>query len=60
VSGSRRARRTALKRTAKPCGPGIRGWCQAAGGAFDPTGSVEPSSRQRWRQKEFVSRESSA
>jgi hypothetical protein len=25
VSGSRRARRTALKRTAKPCGPGIRG-----------------------------------
>jgi hypothetical protein len=27
-----RARRTALKRTAKPCGPGTRGWCQAGGG----------------------------
>src|SRR4051812_22141007 len=57
---SRRAGRTALKRTAKPCGSGTRGWCQAAGGACDPTGSVEPSSRQRWRQEEFVSRESSA
>ena len=34
-----RARRTALKRTAKPCGPDTRGWCQAAGGDFDPTGS---------------------
>jgi hypothetical protein len=29
----------ALKRTAKPCGPDTRGWCQAAGGEFDPTGS---------------------
>jgi hypothetical protein len=37
---ARRARRMALKRTAKPCGPGIRGWCQAAGGDFDPTGSI--------------------
>jgi len=35
-------------------------WCQAAGGEFDPTGSILSSSRQRWRQKEFVSRESSA
>ena len=60
VSGSRRAGRTALMRTAKPCGPGTRGWCQAAGGEFDPTGSIEPSSRQRWRQDEFVSRESAA
>jgi len=25
--------RTALKRTAKPCGPGIRCWCQVCGGA---------------------------
>ena len=33
-------------RTAKPCGPDTRGWCQAAGGEFDPTGSTEPSSRQ--------------
>ena len=37
---ARRARRTALKRTAKPCGPDTRGWCQAAGGEFDPTGSI--------------------
>jgi len=36
---TRRARRTALMRTAKPCGPDTRGWCQAAGGEFDPTGS---------------------
>jgi hypothetical protein len=57
---ARRAGRTALKRTAKPCGPDTRCWCQAAGGDFDPTGSIEPSSRQRWRQDEFVSRESSA
>ena len=40
VSGSRRAGRTTLTRTAKPCGSGIRGWCQAAGGEFDPTGSI--------------------
>jgi hypothetical protein len=46
VSGSRRAGRTALQRTAKPFGPDTRGWCQAAGGEFDPTGSIEPSSRQ--------------
>ena len=51
VSGSRRAGRTALMRTAKPCGSGTRGWCQAAGGACDPTGSVEPSSRQRWEAR---------
>src|SRR5882724_5457957 len=36
VSEVRRAGRTALQRTAKPCGPDTRGWCQAAGGAFDP------------------------
>ena len=36
---AQRARRTALKRTAKPCGPDTRGWCQAAGGDIDPTGS---------------------
>ncbi|MEH2516752.1 hypothetical protein V1279_002325 [Bradyrhizobium sp. AZCC 1610] len=37
---TRRAGRTALKRTAKPCGPDTRGWCQAAGGEIDPTGSI--------------------
>jgi hypothetical protein len=39
VSGSRCARRTTPMRTAKPCGPGTRGWCQAVGGEFGPTGS---------------------
>jgi hypothetical protein len=27
-------------RTAKPCGPDTRGWCQAVGGEFGPTGSI--------------------
>jgi hypothetical protein len=31
-------RRTALKRTAKPCGPGTRCWCQVGGGFAGPTG----------------------
>jgi hypothetical protein len=31
-------RRTALKRTAKPCGPGTRCWCQVGGGFASPTG----------------------
>ncbi len=35
---TRRARRTALMRTAKPCGPGTRCWCQAGGGFSNPTG----------------------
>jgi hypothetical protein len=39
VSDQPARRRTAPKRTAKPCGPGIRCWCQAAGGEIDPTGS---------------------
>jgi hypothetical protein len=47
VSGQRRARRTALLRTAKPCGPDTRCWCQAVGGEIDPTGFDQPSSRQR-------------
>ena len=47
-------------RTAKPCGPGTRGWCQAGGGLQRPTGSCEPPIRQGRRQKEFVSGESSA
>jgi hypothetical protein len=28
-----------LLRTAKPCGPGTRCWCQAGGGFLGPTGS---------------------
>ena len=35
---SARARRTAHLRTAKPCGPGTRGWCQIGGGCLSPTG----------------------
>ena len=31
-------RRTALKRTAKPCGPGTRCWCQVGGGASTQPG----------------------
>src|SRR5258705_5363782 len=34
-----RAGRAALLRTAKPCGPGTRGWCQIGGGFASPTGS---------------------
>ena len=35
------SRRTyGAERTAKPCGSGTRGWCQAAGGEVDPTGSI--------------------
>ena len=50
-----RAGRAALLRTAKACGSGTRGWCQAGGGCSNPTGFVEPSIRQRRRQEEFVS-----
>jgi hypothetical protein len=32
-------RRTKLTRTAKPCGPGARCWCQVGGGVASPTGS---------------------
>jgi hypothetical protein len=39
VSEQRRARRTTPKRTAKPCGPGTRCWCQVGGGFVSPTGS---------------------
>ena len=34
-----RARRTTAQRTAKPCGPDTRCWCQARGGFVGPTGS---------------------
>jgi hypothetical protein len=33
-----RAGRPTLLRTAKPCGPGARGWRQAGGGCCEPTG----------------------
>ena len=36
VSDRRRGRRTMLKRTAKPCGPGARGWRQVGGGVAKP------------------------
>ena len=35
-----RAGRTALMRTAKPCGPDTRCWCQAVGGEIGSTGSM--------------------
>jgi hypothetical protein len=38
VSDRRRGRRMTLKRTAKPCGPGARGWRQVGGGVAGPTG----------------------
>jgi hypothetical protein len=47
-------------RTAKPCGPGTRGWCQADGDHLAQPGLDRSSIRQRWRQDEFVSRESAA
>src|SRR5205085_10730133 len=40
VSDPERARRTALKRTAKPCGPDTRCWCQVHGGEVGPTGLI--------------------
>jgi|SRR6267142_432884 len=36
-----------FQRTAKPCGPDTRCWCQAVGGDLDPTGSEQPLSRER-------------
>src|SRR5260370_26637789 len=36
VSGSQARGRTALSRTAKPCGPGTRCWCQVRGGEVGP------------------------
>jgi hypothetical protein len=54
-----RADERRLLRTAKPCGPGTRCWCQAGGGFGRPNRvSPRPSIRRRWRQEEFVSRES--
>ena len=46
VSGMRRARRTALKRTAKACGPDSL-WVgvKCRGGEAGPTGSAQPAIR---------------
>jgi len=57
---TRRAGRTALKRTAKPCGPDTRGWCQVVGGSYDPTGSKRHQAGSDGGKKEFVSGESTA
>ena len=38
VSGRSRAGRATLLRTAKPCGPGARGWRKFGGGVAGPTG----------------------
>jgi hypothetical protein len=38
VSDQAARRRTMLMRTAKPCGPGTRCWCQVGGGLAGPTG----------------------
>ena len=40
VSEETARRRTALKRTAKSCGPGTRGWCHVRGGYAGPTGQA--------------------
>ena len=42
VSDCRRARRTTFERTAKPCGPDTRCWCQVGGGYSSPTGVEQP------------------
>jgi len=58
VSDAPARRRTRLKRTAKPCGPGTRCWCQVCGGASAQPGA-DVSLIRRWRwQDEFVAEES--
>jgi hypothetical protein len=42
VSEQPARRRTALMRTAKPCGPGTRCWCQVGGGASARPGLDNP------------------
>jgi hypothetical protein len=53
-----------LLRTAKPCGPGTRCWCQAGGGFLDPTGfrstanlSATVTRRIRRRGEHVISRQ---
>jgi len=45
--------RPALKRTAKPRGPGTRCWCQVGGVLVGPTGPGKTSLR-RWRRQERI------
>jgi hypothetical protein len=63
----KRAGRTMRLRTAKPCGPGTRCWCQAGGGFSNPTGfrsTVNPSAtvtrRIRRRGEHVISRKAIA
>jgi hypothetical protein len=43
----RRAGRTTFERTAKPCGPDTRCWCQVGGDKFNPTGLTSRCIRRR-------------
>jgi hypothetical protein len=60
VSEQPARRRTALMRTAKPCGSGTRCWCQAVGGGCDSTGSFQPEAGGDGDKKEFVAEEITA
>jgi hypothetical protein len=53
VRSSRRAGRTTLSRTAKPCGPGTRCWCQAFAedASSRPDVDASPISARRRRQE---------
>jgi hypothetical protein len=53
-----RARRTALLRTVKACGPGTRCWCQVGEGVSAQPGAGALSIRRRRWQDEFVAGES--
>ena len=53
-----RARRTAVKRTAKACGPGTRCWCQVGEDVSAQPGADMSSIRRRRWQDEFVAGES--
>jgi hypothetical protein len=51
-------KRLVLRSGSTACSPLMTANAQADGGCSNPTGFDRPSIRQRWRQKEFVSRES--
>jgi hypothetical protein len=55
---SARARRAALLRTAKACGPGTRCWCQVGEDVSAQPGADTSSIRRRRWQDEFVAGES--
>jgi hypothetical protein len=58
MTGAQDERR--YSRTAKPCGPDTRCWCQAVGGKFDPTGSISHQAGSDGDKKEFVAGEITA